>query len=147
MFRIFLHLKVGFVRIRQAGDIRRTLHSRMYTPCGLFSAARSGAVYRHFASRVLCSRGIPSINGIDLCRSEASSEVDGRIRFPLRHNLLLFPVAEGTVIRIIHDLRRLFHAENLPCRLFSHTEEKRVFTNMNVACFITGISSGTAFLL
>ena len=61
------------------------------------------------------------INGIDLRRSEASSEVDDRIRFPLRHNRLLFPVAEGTVIRIIHDLRRLFHAENLPCRLFSYT--------------------------
>ena len=34
------------------------------------------------------------INGIDLRRSEASSEVDGRIRFPLRHNLLLFPGAK-----------------------------------------------------
>ena len=34
------------------------------------------------------------INGIDLRRSEASSEVDGRIRFLLRHNLLLFPVAK-----------------------------------------------------
>ena len=56
MFRIVLHLKVTFVRIRQAGDIRRTLYSRMCTPCGLISAVRSGAVYRHFASRVLCSR-------------------------------------------------------------------------------------------
>ena len=35
-------------------------------------------------------------NGIDLRRSKASSEVDDRIRFPLRHNLLLFPVERNS---------------------------------------------------
>ena len=131
MFWNFLHFKEAFVRIRQAGNVRRPWSSRIVFSWDIFSAARSGAVYRHFASRVLCSRGIPSSRW-DIRWSEASSEVDDRIRFSWRHNLVL--VMEWTVIRILHDLRRLFSCRKSALPAFSHTEEERVFRkDMNIA--------------
>ena len=58
----------------------------------------------------------------DIRWSEASSEVDDRIRFSWRHNLVL--VMEWTVIRILHDLRRLFSCRKsaLPA-FFSYKRE------------------------
>ena len=68
----------------------------------------------------------------DIRWSEASSEVDDRIRFQLRHNLVL--VTAWTEIRLLHDLRRLFHAENLPCRLFfSYRRVACIHKDMNIA--------------
>ena len=135
MFWNFLHFKEAFVRIRQAGNIRRLWCSRIVFNCIIFllhvPVQRTGISQAEFYAAVESLR-VDGPTVWDIRRSEASSEVDDRIRFQLRHNLILG--TEWTEIRLLHDLRRLFHAENLPCRLFfSYRRVACIHKDMNIA--------------
>ena len=135
MFWNFLHFKEAFVRIRQAGNVRRPWSSRIVFSWDIFllhvQVRCTGISQAEFYAAVESLR-VDGPTVWDIRWSEASSEVDDRIRFSWRHNLVL--VMEWTVIRILHDLRRLFSCRKSALPAFSHTEEERVFRkDMNIA--------------